>query len=291
MKKSPTLILLFVLVCIPVLSQSPLSRAYALLDEAKYEPALAIVDSLIKAEGVTRRNMQARYYIYDAMGDLKNALEAALSAETVNEKKSPWDCMAIVDTYIKMDDRDQAMKWLNLAVERGFKSITTLADSLYDPVRNEEFFINAIKTIQINTGIGQPAKDIQVSMLDGTPFQLSAQTGKVVIVDFFATWCGPCRAEMPNLKNLYTDYHGKGMEIIGISLDSDRDKLTDYIKKEDLPWKFAFTGKAWDDPDAIRYGVNSIPSIWIVDKKGILRQFDVRGEDLRALVKLLLDET
>jgi len=272
------------------LSQSPLNRVYDLLDQQQYVSAMAVVDSLIEADGRNRRTMQAKYYIFDAMGSLNEALAAAKKAEELNEKKSPWDCIAIVKTYLKLSDSDKAMTWLETAVDRGFKSFKVLSDSLYDPIRDTEKFSVLVSKIKTGIGMDRPAKEIDIELLDGKPFRLSEQKGKVMIVDFWATWCAPCRAEMPNLKKIYTEHGENGLEILGISLDSDREKLTDYIKKEQLSWNFAYSGKAWDDPDAKNYGVNSIPSVWIIDKKGILRDFDVRGEALEVLVKRLIQE-
>lgn len=271
-------------------SQSPLNRIYSLLDEEKYEEALSAADSLIQADGETRRNMQAKYYIYDAMGEKQKALEAALAAEKANPDKSPWDCIAVVESYLKLSDHKQAMAWLEKAAERGFKSFKTLDDSLYDPLRGSDGFTSLIVAIKSGIGIDAAAKEIEVTLLDGETFTLSSQKGKVVIIDFWATWCAPCREEIPNLKTLYENLHTKGLEIIGISLDNDKTKLNEYIREESLSWKFSYSGKAWKDPDARNYGVNSIPSIWIVDKKGILRDFDLRGDALETRVMELLKE-
>ncbi len=269
---------------------SALNRIYDLLEHSQYKKALTIADSLVQAEGQNRRNMQAKYYIYDALGEYRKALEAALAAENVNPKKSPWDCIAIAETEIKLSDPDQAMHWLQTAADRGFKSYKTLSDSLYDPLRTAPGFDALIERIKTGIGIGKPAGSLELTLLDGMPFTLASQAGKVVLIDFWATWCSPCRAEMPNLKKIYAENRDKGLEIIGISLDNSEDKLKDYIENESLTWKFAYSGKAWEDPDAQRYGVNSIPSIWIVDKKGILRDFDVRGEALQNLVAELIQE-
>ncbi len=95
---------------------------------------------------------------------------------------------------------------------------------------------------------------------------------------------------MPQLKDLYKEFKGKGFEIIGISLDSNEKKLNEYIEKNELEWIFSFSGKVWKDDTALRYGVNSIPSYWLIDKRGILRSFGLKGEDLRKAVALLLAE-
>ena len=121
-------------------------------------------------------------------------------------------------------------------------------------------------------------------------WSLSQQKEKVVLIDFFATWCPPCREEMPNLKNIRSSHPEGSFELISISLDSEREKLETFIREQELTWHFAFSGEGWNDSNAKLYHVNSIPSIWLVDKKGILRYFDVRGEELAETVKKLILE-
>jgi thiol-disulfide isomerase/thioredoxin len=271
-----------------VRSESPLDRAYQLIEDHRFGEAAVLADSLIQTEGANRKNLQLKYAIYDAQGDNQNALQTAMTIEKNNPNQSPWDCISIVDSYIKLSESAQAMDWLEKAIERGFKSTSMLSDSLYDALRVQPRFQEFLATIEKNIGIGLPAKEIVVKTLDGETFTLTKQKN-VVIVDFWATWCGPCRREMPNLKKIYTTYHD-GLEIIGISLDNSRKKLVDYIEEESLPWKFSYSGEAWQDPDAKNYGVNSIPSIWVIDRKGVLRAFDVRGEELEQLVAGLILE-
>jgi thiol-disulfide isomerase/thioredoxin len=112
----------------------------------------------------------------------------------------------------------------------------------------------------------------------------------VVLVDFWATWCKSCREEMPLLKDYYKEFKAKGFEMIGISLDSSEEKLKEYIKQNNLEWRFSYSGKGWKDETVMRYGVNSIPSHWLIDKKGILRSFGLKGEKLRKAIALLLAE-
>lgn len=105
--------------------------------------------------------------------------------------------------------------------------------------------------------------------LDGTRLKLPDDLrGKVVVIDFWATWCRPCLEAMPEMKRLYAKYKDKGMEIVAISLDTRRSSLEAYIRKQKLGWIHTFTGKGWKDPTASRYGVDGIPSVWVVGRDG-----------------------
>ena len=108
--------------------------------------------------------------------------------------------------------------------------------------------------------------------------------GKVVVVDFWATWCGPCVGELPNVLKTYEKYHDKGLEIVGISLDKDKDKLTDFLKEKKVSWRQYFDGQGWGNKLAVKYGVNSIPATYILDKDGKIFAKDLRGEAFDAAI-------
>jgi len=135
--------------------------------------------------------------------------------------------------------------------------------------------------------VGKPL-DISFTAVDGRKVDLKQMKGKVVLVDFWATWCGPCVAEVPALKKTYDAYHAKGFEIIGISLDDKKRDLLDFTKKHEMAWPQHFDGQHWNNEISFRFGINSVPTQWLVDKKGILR--DLNAHDLERSVERLLQE-
>lgn len=134
--------------------------------------------------------------------------------------------------------------------------------------------------------VGQPVP-LKFNAIKGGKVDLSTMKGKVVLIDFWATWCPPCREEIPNVVAAYKKLHDKGFEIIGISLDQDRGALTKYIKENDMTWPQYFDGKGWENEISTRFGIHGIPAMWLVDKEGNLASTDVRG-NLEAEVEKLL---
>jgi thiol-disulfide isomerase/thioredoxin len=139
--------------------------------------------------------------------------------------------------------------------------------------------------------IGAPLKDFNEKDLDGKDLSIASRKGKVVLVDFWATWCGPCVRELPNVLKTYEKYHDKGFEIIGISLDSDKDKLTSFIKEKKMTWPQYFDGKGWENKISTQYGITSIPATYLLDKEGKVLAIGLRGDDLEAAVGKALGET
>jgi len=136
--------------------------------------------------------------------------------------------------------------------------------------------------------LGKPVK-LQFTAVDGRSVDLAALKGKVVLIDFWATWCRPCVGEVPDVKKTYDQFHAKGFEIVGISLDKDKDKLTQFVADHQMEWPQFFDGLYWQNKYARQFGIESIPAMWLIDKKGALRNVNARA-DLGGEVQKLLAE-
>jgi thiol-disulfide isomerase/thioredoxin len=136
--------------------------------------------------------------------------------------------------------------------------------------------------------VGKPL-EIRFTALDGREVDLAKLTGKVVLLEFWSTTCGPCVAEMPTLKAIYEKLHPRGFEVVAISLDDKESALRQFIRGKELPWPQHFDGKGWENKFAVQYGIFSIPTTWLVDKGGNLRDTNARF-DLERRVRALLDE-
>jgi thiol-disulfide isomerase/thioredoxin len=132
--------------------------------------------------------------------------------------------------------------------------------------------------------------DLKFTAIDGTQIDAAKLRGKVVLIDFWASWCGPCMADAPAVVAAYNKLRERGFEIIGVSLDNDKAAMEAAIKSAGMNWPQAFDGKGWQAEIAQRFGVRAIPSTWLFDKKGKLREHGLRGAELESRIENLLRE-
>lgn len=138
------------------------------------------------------------------------------------------------------------------------------------------------------TAVGKEFAPFKETATDGTVVDLAAYRGKVVLIDFWATWCGPCIGELPHVKAAYEKHHAAGFEIIGVSLDKDGDKLAAFTKENTMPWPQIFDGLGWQNKLAQAYGIRSIPATFLLDRDGKIAAKGLRGDALSEKVAELL---
>jgi len=141
--------------------------------------------------------------------------------------------------------------------------------------------------------VGNPI-ELTGTLIDGSELDWSKYRGKVVLIDFWATWCGPCLQELPNVQANYEKYHDRGFDVVGISLDDDRGALETFLEEREIPWATIYNDDpataGWDNPLATYYGVMGIPAVWLVDKEGNVVSLMARGEALGEMLAEMLGE-
>ncbi len=168
--------------------------------------------------------------------------------------------------------------------------ITALHDKYPDHLIVQDRW-NYMNSPANRVAIGAIAPDLEFPDPDGKMRKLSDLRGKVVLLDFWASWCGPCRRENPNVTKIYAQYHDKGFEVFSVSLDSDAASWKRAIEADKLVWPNHVSDlKKWQSQAAAIYGVRSIPSTFLLDKEGRIIQRDLRGADLERAVKQLVEQ-
>ena len=207
---------------------------------------------------------------------------------------------ANVSTFKKMveDNPSSLVAVLILSDMTNGKTLSTkeakdLYDGLDENIQNTEMGKQLGKTLKdaSATAVGSKAPEFSAPTPEGENLALSDALGKVTIIDFWASWCKPCRMENPNVVKLYNEYHEKGLNILGVSLDKtgQKDKWLKAIEDDGLTWQHVSNLQYWQGPVAKLYGIRSIPATFILDENGVIIAKDLRGEALRAKVSELLD--
>lgn len=138
--------------------------------------------------------------------------------------------------------------------------------------------------------VNEPAPEISLPDMDGKTVSLSSFIGKVVLLDFWTSWCGPCRNNNPHLVKFYKKFHPKGLEIIGISFDENEEAWKKAVEKDKLSWIQLNDNKGNYSASASSYSVDAIPASFLIDKKGVIHSINLVGRNLEAEVKQLLKE-
>lgn len=284
------LILMIVWVGLPADELEVIQKAGELFAKKSFEEALIVIEDGIAEYGETRRLIEWQYKILMQMRRYNEAIEPAIIKDDLMTQKNPWDCLDIAKAYLNLQDYDNVYYWLEEAVERGFISYKDEVFSDFKVLEGQEDYNEIIDRIRSKIGIGQFALDFTVTLISGESFNLFNQENKVVLIDFWLSSSEPWLREVSVLKTYYAEYKDQGFEIIGICLDKEKDSMERIIEEKGIGWNIAFSGMGWDDDTARLYGVNSVPSFWLVDKAGVLREYGLRGNELQEAIQALLRE-
>jgi peroxiredoxin len=237
-----------------------------------------------------------------------DTIKEKVMAKAREGKKSESDFSQEIKALDELFEKNQSQKTDELASVLGFKALLYRSGlqneekgkAILEQIKNDfpgtKSSENAAKALEglreqaeaqkifdgLQAGITFP--DFSEKDLDGKPLSIADYKGKVLLVDFWATWCGPCRAELPNVKKVYDAYHAKGFDVLGISLDSDEEKLKSFLKENEMPWRQYFDGQG-DKKISRKYGITRIPTTFLLDGNGKIIEKDLRGEKLEEAVE------
>jgi thiol-disulfide isomerase/thioredoxin len=257
-------------------------RAYSIWSLHRYEEAPQAYAALLKEFPKTKfsriaRIREAAAYLFS--GQAKKALPRLQSLEKDYPDRPEIYARELAYALSRTGKQKEALAFMN-AVEaemvfRGNERLLPRIKSHFDKIRL----------------VGKPLQEFNVKdHQTGEKINPDTLKGKVVLIDFWATWCGPCIADMPNIIAAHKDLSDKGFVVFGVSLDDNQKRMEKMIADRKMNWLHHFDGKKWENELAVQFDVHSIPASLLVDRKGIVQAVNLRGKEIAKLVKLLLKE-
>lgn len=264
----------------------PNARVSAGTTQEEYKHSLELVNKFntVRAGFIQRHNM------CNMTGNLEGAKKILDSAQ-IEERAY---AQSIVN-FIKQHPNSNVGGYMIFSAQFDWPQISeydAMYDALGEKVKKGKFGKLALDKITSMKGttIGYPALNFSQPDVNGKEVSLKSYRGKYVLVDFWASWCGPCRRENPSVVAAYQKYKDKGFDVLGVSLDDNKDKWLAAIQKDNLTWTHVSDLKGWQNAAGKMYGVQSIPFNLLLDKDGKILAKALRGADLEAKLAELLDK-
>jgi len=234
------------------------------------------------------QGMQQRFTTAQSSGDQEGMKKAQIDYEAMSQNLAVY-AKNFIRTH-KSSTVSPLVALMQFGQTIKASEIDTLLAFL-DPSVKTSIYVGELKKIadkMRGTEVGSMAPDFTLPSPDGGTFTLSSTRGKYVMIDFWAAWCQPCRSENPNVVALYEKYKDKGFDIVGVSLDREKEAWVKAIADDQLVWHQVSELKFWQSEIAQKYGVSSIPCTFLLDKGGKIIAKNLRGEDLARKLEELM---
>lgn len=270
-------------------SYEKLSKAKVQTKSAVYADYKKYLDTLAPLDKQLAETMAQ----YKALMKAEVKDEAALKAVVDQYKSGEAAIAEAKKAFIKEHSSKPVGAFIahNESLSADFDKVKELLNALDEKLADNEFYqaVEAKYDVLVRVSVGKEAPDFTLNSPEGKPVSLSSFRGKLLLLDFWASWCGPCRKENPNVVKVYEEYKDKGFDILGVSLDNNKDRWLQAIKSDGLVWNHVSDLKGWKSEAAAIYSVRGIPHTILIDQNGVIIAKNLRGDALRAKIAELLD--
>jgi thiol-disulfide isomerase/thioredoxin len=255
-----------------------LAKKYkVLLAQEEYEGALETFESIIDIAGEHPNIVIDKVRLQKKLERYEEALQTAERMYNLFPAESPYICLEACRITNSLGRTEEAIAWLERSVDQGFNDFEFLLREEFAPLHEGETFQRLTERMKRDAGIGLPVTPFTTTLMNGGTFDLAETRGKVVLIDFWATWCVPCVAEHPNLTRMYDGYKDDGFEIVSVSADGEEDAVRRFEEEHPMPWVHGFSGMGRKDAVVQLYGIDSFPTYILVDRDGIVQYAGTTG--------------